>query len=250
MSYATRLNSSRPSWTTTVKALMPPMVWDRLYRSVVVKDVPDNDRYQPMYSPWLAPEFRARFAKITHRTEVSIDRCWTIDQMVRQSLHIEGDVLEAGVYRGGTALLLKQALPWEASRRLMLFDSFGGMKTVRDGVDRHREGDFADTSLDSVSAFVGRESFIEYFQGWIPETFAGLEDRRLCFAHIDLDLYESILDCLAYVYPRLSPRGVIVFDDYGFASCPGARRAVESFFADKPERPLALMTGQAVVFKL
>ncbi len=41
-----------------------------------------------------------------------------------------------------------------------------------------------------------------------------------------------------------------MFDDYGFASCPGARRAVDEFFVDKPERPLGLQTGQALVVKL
>jgi O-methyltransferase len=84
----------------------------------------------------------------------------------------------------------------------------------------------------------------------VPETFAGLEDRRFCFAHIDLDLYQGVKDAVAFVYPRMPRGGLIVFDDYGFASCPGARKAVDEFFADKPERPLALSTGQALVAKL
>lgn len=50
--------------------------------------------------------------------------------------------------------------------------------------------------------------------------------------------------------PRLSPGGIIVLDDYGIASCPGARRAVDDFFMDKPERPLALLTAQALIHKL
>ena len=41
-----------------------------------------------------------------------------------------------------------------------------------------------------------------------------------------------------------------MLDDFGFASCPGARRAVEEFFADKPERPLALQTCQGLIHKL
>jgi O-methyltransferase len=43
--------------------------------------------------------------------------------------------------------------------------------------------------------------------------------------------------------------GFIIFDDYGMPSCPGARAAVDQFFADKPEKPLALHTGQALVFR-
>ncbi|MEO7027644.1 MAG: TylF/MycF/NovP-related O-methyltransferase, partial [Caulobacteraceae bacterium] len=109
---------------------------------------------------------------------------------------------------------------------------------------------FADTSLESVRDFVGATADIEYRPGWIPASFAGLEATRYCFAHIDLDLHDSIRDALAYLYPRMTAGGAIVFDDYGFAACPGARRAVDAFFADKPEQPLALTTGQAVVMRL
>ena len=42
----------------------------------------------------------------------------------------------------------------------------------------------------------------------------------------------------------------MIFDDYGFPSCPGARQAIDEYFMDKPEKPLILATGQAVVFKL
>ena len=84
----------------------------------------------------------------------------------------------------------------------------------------------------------------------IPDTFAGLSDARFCFAHIDLDLYQGVRDSLDFLYPRLSHGGVIVLDDYGFASCPGARKAVDEFFQDKPERPLALSTSQAIIHKL
>jgi len=42
----------------------------------------------------------------------------------------------------------------------------------------------------------------------------------------------------------------MIFDDYGFPTCPGAQQAVDEFFEDKPEVPLVLTTGQALVFKL
>ena len=61
---------------------------------------------------------------------------------------------------------------------------------------------------------------------------------------IDLDLYEGVRDSLGFFYPRMAPGGVIVLDDYGFASCPGARAAADEFFDDKPERLLALSTAQ------
>ena len=56
-------------------------------------------------------------------------------------------------------------------------------------------------------------------------------------------------DGCAFFYPRMAPGGVMVFDDYGAPTCPGVQQAVDEFFAGKPERPLYLPTGQAVVCK-
>jgi O-methyltransferase len=86
-------------------------------------------------------------------------------------------------------------------------------------------------------------------QGFIPDTFCGLEQAQIAFAHIDVDIYKSIADCLNFIWPRLSVGGFMVFDDYGFPSCPGARASVDQFFVDKTCAPLCLQTGQALVFK-
>jgi len=67
--------------------------------------------------------------------------------------------------------------------------------------------------------------------------------------HSDVDLYEPTRDILEYFYPRLVPYGVILFDDYGFVSCPGVRQAAEEFFRDKPEEIIELATGQAAVIR-
>jgi O-methyltransferase len=57
------------------------------------------------------------------------------------------------------------------------------------------------------------------------------------------------LDALEFIWPRLVSGGFIVFDDYGFPTCPGAREAVDEFFDAKDSIPLCLPTGQAIVFK-
>lgn len=251
MALATSLQRSTLSLAGLIKSVTPPVVWRQIHRRVIVGGIPDADRYRPLYSPWLAPDFQAFYREISPYTLVSIERCWTLSQMLAQALNVEGDVMEAGVFRGGTARLLKLGVQKAGGgRNLLLFDSFEGMESVSRTADRHQQGDFADTSLEGVQSVVGVEPFIDYRKGWIPATFAGLERRAFCFAHIDLDLYQSIIDCLEFLYPRMSRGAVVVFDDYGFPSCPGARRAVEQFFARRPEKPLALMTGQALVFKL
>lgn len=134
---------------------------------------------------------------------------------------------------------------------LRLFDTFEGMKVTNEAQgDRHRAGDFSETSLTEVKAFVGEADWIDYRQGWVPETFVGLADDKVAFAHIDLDLYAPIADAISFIYPRLIKGGMMVFDDYGFPSTPGAKKAIDEFFLNRPESVFVLQTGQALVVKI
>jgi hypothetical protein len=86
-----------------------------------------------------------------------------------------------------------------------------------------------------------------FHRGWIPECFVGLEDRRFALVHVDVDLYEPTRAAFEFFYPRMSPGGVMVCDDYGFASCPGARKALDEFFAGRPDVRIELPSGQALI---
>ncbi len=134
-------------------------------------------------------------------------------------------------------------------RKVRLFDSFQGMPETDALRDVHKSGDFSDTSLEAVRHVVGGEG-VDFHAGFIPESFKGVESERIAFAHIDLDLHDAIYESCKRIYPELSTGGIMVFDDYGFPSCPGARIAVDEFFKDKPEFPLVLPTAQAIVHKL
>ncbi|MFQ5993566.1 MAG: TylF/MycF/NovP-related O-methyltransferase [Acidiferrobacterales bacterium] len=217
------------------------------------RDLPDSKFYRPVFSPWFGYGDFAHFYEIARsRSVVSADRCWVLYCLALQSVAVAGDLWECGVYKGGTAAMLAEILsrnPSDPSKRLHLFDTFEGMPETDPEKDLHLEGDFADTSLTAVKEYVRHDSVVEYHQGFIPETFAGLQDARIAFAHIDVDIHRSIIDCCELIYPRLSVGGTMVFDDYGFASCPGARQAVDEFFKETAVVPLVLPTGQAVVFK-
>ena len=178
------------------------------------------------------------------------ERARIVWSMARQCSHLAGDFLEAGVYRGGSALLIWRALQAEGVKRSFhLFDSFAGLPAPGDR-DRHAEGDLSDTSVEDVRSLFAETQAGVLHQGWIPETFRDCGVGAVAFAHVDLDLERSVLDACEFIYPRLQHGGIIVFDDYGFPSCPGARAAVDAFFEDLPEVPLVLPTGEAVVFRL
>jgi O-methyltransferase len=218
------------------------------------QDIPDAAFYHPFFSPWLGyGEFKDLHREVAPYTLVSPEKCWHLSSLAAQALSLPGDFMECGVYKGGTAMLLSRVLaraPAPGTRKLLLFDSFSGMRQTTPGQDLHQIGHFADTSVEDVQKRVGWFKGAEFYPGWIPETFRGLEHRQFAFAHVDVDLHQSVLDCCQFIYPRLNGGGIMVFDDYGVPSCPGARRAVDSFFNKKPEVPLILSTGQALVFKL
>ncbi len=140
-------------------------------------------------------------------------------------LAVQGEFWECGVHRGKTSVALRDLLR-DTGRTLRLFDTFAGRpaKGLRD--TGRSTTTFDDTSLSAVQAQLP-DSFIRWHVGRIPETFAGLEQARIAFAYVDLDLYASTRDALAFIRPRLQPGGAIVVDDYGAAAWPGVQVAVD-----------------------
>jgi hypothetical protein len=67
--------------------------------------------------------------------------------------------------------------------------------------------------------------------------------------HIDVDLYQPTLDSIRFFYPRLAPGGIILCDDYGYSSCPGAKGAFDEYMKDRPEKIIHAPTGQAFIIK-
>jgi hypothetical protein len=196
-------------------------------------------------------DFAACYEPFAEDNYHAYDRRYALNQFARLAARLPGDFAECGVYRGGSAFLLARALGGApADRRLHLFDSFAGLSSPEevDGSYWHR-GDMAVT-LDEVRARLA--SFllrIDFHPGWIPTRFCDVAERRFALVHIDVDLHQPTADAVAFFYQRLVDRGILVFDDYGFETCPGARRAIDEFFADKPEPVLHLPTGQGVVIR-
>lgn len=193
-------------------------------------------------------EFWTAYQGISRLTLVAAPAAFVLWNAARATTSLPGALVEVGVYQGGTLRLLADAVAGSGEPPIG-FDTFAGMPATDPDRDIHLAGDFADTSVPAVrAAMAGRE--VSLRQGIFPTGVdtAGLDEVR--FAHIDVDIYASVLGSTEYLYPRLVPGGVIVYDDYGWTSCPGARQGVDEFFANVPEQPVYLPTGQALVWKL
>jgi O-methyltransferase len=176
------------------------------------------------------------------------DRRYLLDQVVASIANLPGDAAECGCYQGASAYLICEQLK-EKHKKLHLFDSFAGLSSPQmvDG-EYWKPGALA-CSLTDVQRNLASYSFVQYHPGWIPERFSEVNQNQFCFVHLDVDLYQPTLDSLQFFYPRLVSGGALLLDDYGFLTCPGARKACDDYFADKRERIIHLPTGQGLVMK-
>ena len=197
-------------------------------------------------------ESEPRFTEIMggiHYTAVTWPRCHVLYRTAMNACQLTGSVAEVGVYRGGSARILTEVFA-EAGKTVNLFDTFEGMPQVEPDLDLHRQGDFSDTSVEKVESQLEGLSNYRILKGLFPETAEPVAGEKFCLAHIDVDIYKSVMDCCDFFYSRLVPGGVMVFDDYGEPTCPGARKAVDEFFATRRETPVYVPTGQCLIHKL
>ena len=145
---------------------------------------------------------------------------------------VPGDIVEVGVYKGGSAQVLVDGA---GESQVYLFDTFAGMPEhdpSRDG--RWGVGEFADASEASVRELFAENAAVTVAAGVFPRDtghlVAGCTFRLV---HLDVDNYGPYRACLEFLYPLVADGGVIVFDDYGEACCPGAKAAVDEFFAGR-----------------
>lgn len=182
--------------------------------------------------------------------DIITDRRYGLRELTKLALSVGGDVAECGCYNGVTAYLMADVIRAAGSdKELHLFDSFSGLSRPQQDDGQHwHEGDLA-FPLESVRKNLADFDFVRYHPGWIPQAFPQVADRRFSLVHIDVDLYDPTRDSLTFFWERLVPGGLIVCDDYGISTCPGATKAIDAFFADKAEPIINLATGGAFILK-
>ncbi len=148
---------------------------------------------------------------------------------------IPGDLVECGTAHGGSAALLGLALKrLNEKRRLWIFDTFEGLPAPSNAdpdleIARLYTGD-SRADLGEVSALLdqlGLGAQCELVKGLFQDTLPASAVETIAVLHIDCDWYESVKICLDQLYDRVSPGGIIQFDDYGYWA--GARKAVDEF---------------------
>jgi O-methyltransferase len=208
------------------------------------------------YAPWRSDhEFQAAFDLVRSNTLVDFYRCYDLWQLVAEAGKLPGgDILEIGVWRGGTGCLMAQrATLTGAGVTVYLCDTFRGVVKAGSSDPHYAGGEHADTSEATVTDLAKRLGLdnIKILCGTFPEQTGHMvanESFRLC--HIDVDVYDSGREIMAWVWPRLVRGGIVVYDDYGFLSTGGITRLVNEERSKADRLMLHNLNGHAVFIKL
>lgn len=200
----------------------------------------------------MEPEFFPLLEEVRRYTMTSVERLYALWSAVRYLTEAEvpGDFVEAGVWRGGSVMLMARELMrlGRATRRLWLYDTFAGLprpdaeididvlgNRAIDGWRMHNvEGEgsiwaYADEAeVRANMAATGYPShLLEFVVGKVEDTIPKVVPDRIALLRIDTDWYQSYRHLLGSLYDRLVPGGILILDDYGHML--GARRATDEF---------------------
>ncbi|OLP18611.1 macrocin O-methyltransferase [Leptolyngbya sp. 'hensonii'] len=213
------------------------------------------DAVQPPIHPEFPPDFSAAEIQMIQTarpyTMTSLERMYALIQAVKYiSQHqIEGEIVECGVWRGGSMMLIANTLSamQDQTRNLYLFDTFSGMAKPSDkdvsyeglsALEIFTENHGNDSgsawcyaSLEEVKQILSQTHYdqqkIHFVPGKVEETIPQQAPEKIALLRLDTDWYESTRHELIHLFPRLSTHGVIIIDDYGFWQ--GARLAVDEY---------------------
>lgn len=211
-------------------------------------------RPKATYSPWLGdPEFLCIYNKVANHTLVDIYRCYELWSAAKSLRSIDGDILEVGVWRGGTGAILCKAIEGMRNKKAFLADTFSGVVKAGPLDTYYKGGEHSDTSEAQVIALLQSQLLdnAEILKGIFPDETGHRPRGKISLLHCDVDVYESTKAIVEWTLPRLSIGGMMIFDDYGFSGCEGVTRycneLAESFSS---LRLVHNLNGHAVFLKL
>lgn len=247
--------SSTVVQTAQVAAPPPPKSLRGVIKGIVRKcgyEIVPNVAYQKYPRDFSEREIQIIRA-VEPYTMTTPEKLFALIQAVRYVVHneIPGDIVECGVWRGGSMMAIAKTLLEQncRDRELHLFDTFEGMSapteedvfydgsSAFDKFEATKISDASSTwcssSLENVTQVMYSTGYdrdkIHFAKGMVEDTLPEQAPQQIALLRLDTDWYESTKHELEHLFPRLAPQGVLILDDYG--SWDGARKAVDEYIA-------------------
>ena len=200
------------------------------------------------------PRFAAAFGA-NARTDQEKSLAWRLHTLVwaaRHCLHVAGDFVECGVYKGFSSAVVADYLSFQTiDRRFYLYDTFTGIPEAYDSENRRAaEAAYFPPNLyeEVCERFSGYPNVV-VVRGVVPDVFAEVVPEKIAYLHVDMNAAKSEIAALEHLFDRVSAGGIIVFDDYGWRSYAAQKTAEDRFMAERDYAILELPTGQGLMLK-
>ncbi len=204
-----------------------------------------------------SPEEWEIYNKIKNYTLTSPERIITLLRAVKYITenNIEGDIVECGVWKGGSMMAVAEQLSLlnSADRHLYLYDTFEGMneptqldvavngvvaKDYLDKLERNEDNQkdivWAYSALKEVKSNLEKTNYpqnqLVFVEGTVENTIPQTIPAKIALLRLDTDWYASTKHELVHLFPLLSPQGVLIVDDYGHWQ--GCKKAVDEYFGE------------------
>jgi len=208
-------------------------------------------RLKERFPPDVPSDFLETYKKVRPNTMTSPERIFALCEAVKyvHDKKIEGDIVECGVWKGGSMMAVADTLLRmdDTNKNLYLFDTFEGMPpptdsdvdiagtsaaSLLDSSDKEAdESVWCRATLDIVKEALGSTGYprekIHFIKGMVEQTIPNFVPDKIALLRLDTDWYESTKHEIEHLFPRLVKGGVLIIDDYGHWQ--GARKAVDEY---------------------
>jgi len=182
-------------------------------------------------------------------TMIGLKRLDNLQECIERIIEdkVPGDFIETGVWRGGACIFMRAMLKayGDGSRLVWAADSFAGLPPPdstnypADKGDLHHTQDVLAVSLEAVQrnfeAYGLLDQQVRFLKGWFKDTLPDAPIKQLALMRLDGDMFESTWQALEALYPKLSPGGFVIIDDFMLPACARAVHAFRGSFGINDE---------------
>jgi O-methyltransferase len=184
----------------------------------------------------------------------------TLIWAARSCRSVPGDFVECGVYRGDMTWMMTEMVDLRgAGKKFYVYDTFTGLvpqySSATDfpgapGYLEHIDKDYRASDIESYvrNRFCAKD-YIVVTKGVVPDVLREIAPRLIAFLHLDLNSPRAETGALELLLDRVSPGGIIIFDDYGWKHFQNHKEATDRYMAERGQIIMELPTGQGLMIK-
>ena len=179
---------------------------------------------------------------------ISDTQLFDLIQFIDKTSDVLGDVVEYGSLYGGSGAVIAESVKYFGEKPVWLFDTFSGIPDSRYGLDYHWNGSFSDNSFSAVQDAFSDMKNVKVVKGDICKTYDQVSNP-ISFGYLASDTLESGELLMNFMWPKLSPGGIICVCDYGsFPNAIPLTVYVDEFIKQITDQAFVFRTEKCGIF--